>query len=246
MNNLVWTHKAWQDYLYWQTQDKKTLKKINELVKDIERNGALNGIGKPEVLKNESAYSRRIDEKNRLVYRIVDGFIWIIACKGHYEEQVLIMEIKIREIEVEDYKELLDFMKKVKGETNFLLGQPDEMKLSYEDEKEHIKKVKSSETSNHFVAIKGDKIIGCTSFNGNIARKMKHYGTIGISVLKEYWGRGIATALLEKLISWSKEKGIKKINLDVFENNERAIKLYEKFGFKGEKYINLLVYGLKI
>ena len=86
---------------------------------------------------------------------------------------------------------------------------------------------------------------------------MKHYGTIGISVLKEYWGRGIATALLEKLISWFKEKGIKKINLDVFENNEKAIKLYEKFGFKlegciedgifdGEKYINLLVYGLKI
>jgi len=62
------------------------LKKINELVKDIGRNGALNGIGKPEVLKNENAYSRRIDEKNRLVYRIVDGFIWIIACKGHYEE----------------------------------------------------------------------------------------------------------------------------------------------------------------
>lgn len=82
MNNLVWTHKAWQDYLYWQTQDKKTLKKINELVKDIERNGVLKGTGKPEVF----AYSRRIDEKNRLVYRIVDGFISIIACKGHYEE----------------------------------------------------------------------------------------------------------------------------------------------------------------
>ena len=167
------------------------------------------------------------------------------------------MEIEIREIEVEDYKELLDFMRKVKGETNFLLGYPDEIKLSYEDEKEHIKKVKSSETSNYFVVMKNSKIIGCIGFNGNIARKMKHYGTIGISVLKEYWGRGIATALLEKLISWSKEKGIKKINLDVFENNERAIKLYEKFGFKlegciedgifdGENYINLLVYGLKI
>ena len=167
------------------------------------------------------------------------------------------MEIKIREIEVEDYKELLDFMKKVKGETNFLLGYPNEIKMSYEDEKEHIKKVKSSETSNYFVVMKNNKIIGCIGFNGNTARKMKHYGTIGISVLKEYWGRGIATTLLEKLISWSKEKGIKKINLDVFENNERAIKLYEKFGFKlegciedgifdGENYINLLVYGLKI
>ena len=167
------------------------------------------------------------------------------------------MEIKIREIEVEDYKELLDFMKKVKGETNFLRGYPNEIKMSYEDEKEHIKKVKSSETSNYFVVMKNNKMIGCIGFNGNTARKMKHYGTIGISVLKEYWGRGIATALLEKLISWAKEKGIKKINLDVFENNKRAIKLYEKFGFKlegciedgifdGENYINLLVYGLKI
>ena len=84
------------------------------------------------------------------------------------------MEIEIREIEieVEDYKELLDFMKKVKGETSFLLSYPDEMNLSYEDEKEHIKKVKSSETSNHFVAIKGNKIIGCTSFNGNTAIKL--------------------------------------------------------------------------
>lgn len=167
------------------------------------------------------------------------------------------MEIKIREIEAEDYKELLDFMKKVKGETNFLRGYPNEIKMSYEDEKEYIKKVKSSETSNYFVVMKNNKMIGCIGFNGNTARKMKHYGTIGISVLKEYWGRGIATTLLEKLISWSKEKGIKKINLDVFENNERAIKLYEKFGFKlegciedgifdGENYINLLVYGLKI
>lgn len=109
------------------------------------------------------------------------------------------MEIKIREIEVEDYKELLDFMKKVKGETNFLLGYPNEIKMSYEDEKEYIKKVKSSETSNHFVAIKGNKIIGCTSFNGNTARKMKHYGTIGISVLKEYWGERNSNSIIRKI-----------------------------------------------
>jgi len=84
------------------------------------------------------------------------------------------MEIKIREIEVEDYKELLDFMKKVKGETNFLRGYPNEIKMSYEDEKEHIKKVKSSETSNYFVVMKNNKMIGCIGFNGNTARKMKH------------------------------------------------------------------------
>ena len=88
MNNLVWTHKAWQDYLYWQTQDKKTLKKINELVKDIERNGALNGIGKPEKLTNNltGLYSRRINDKDRLVYKLEDDYIVILQCKGHYSD----------------------------------------------------------------------------------------------------------------------------------------------------------------
>ena len=59
--------QAWEEYLYFQTQDKKTLKKINELIKDIERNGALNGIGEPEALKYRKGFSRRIDETNRLI-----------------------------------------------------------------------------------------------------------------------------------------------------------------------------------
>lgn len=68
-------------------QDKKTLKKINELVKDIERNGVLCGIGKPEALKYRKAYSRRIDTTNRLVYDVDEhGNLWIISCKGHYED----------------------------------------------------------------------------------------------------------------------------------------------------------------
>ena len=83
----VWSDIAWNDYCeFFNKHQQKLIKTTHDLIKDIERNGALNGIGKPEVLKNENAYSRRIDEKNRLVYRIVDGFIWIIACKGHYEE----------------------------------------------------------------------------------------------------------------------------------------------------------------
>lgn len=84
---LVWFDKAWDDYLYWQTQDKRTLKRINALIKDIERNGALVGIGKPEALKDNLSgwYSRRIDDVNRLVYRITaDGVIEIAMCKDHY------------------------------------------------------------------------------------------------------------------------------------------------------------------
>ena len=78
--------EAWDDYLYWQSQDKKTLKKINDLIKSIERDGEDKGLGKPEALKGNMSgfYSRRIDEKNRLVYRVVGEIIEIITCLEHY------------------------------------------------------------------------------------------------------------------------------------------------------------------
>ena len=86
MRKLTFTLYAWEDYLYWQTQDKKTLKRINLLLKDIDRNGS-EGIGKPEPLKDcEGYWSRRIDNVNRLVYRISDKEIEIIQCKGHYTD----------------------------------------------------------------------------------------------------------------------------------------------------------------
>ena len=85
-NNILFTETAWEDYCYWQSQDKKTLKKINQLLNDIKRN-SFSGIGKPEPLKNELSgfWSRRIDEKNRIVYKIENDVIQIIQCKGHYD-----------------------------------------------------------------------------------------------------------------------------------------------------------------
>lgn len=82
-----WYDKAWEDYLYWQVQDKKLMKKVNELLKSIERDGENKGIGKPEALKENLSgfYSRRIDDVNRLVYRIKNNVIEIVSCKGHYE-----------------------------------------------------------------------------------------------------------------------------------------------------------------
>ena len=81
----AWDEDAWIDYVYWQTEDKKTLKRINMLIKDIERNGH-NGLGSPEPLKGNLSgfWSRRIDKKNRLVYRIADNVIQIIQCRTHY------------------------------------------------------------------------------------------------------------------------------------------------------------------
>lgn len=87
MRRIAFTKQAFDEYLYWQTQDKKTLRRINTLLKDIDRN-PFEGIGKPEGLKGNlnSYWSRRIDEINRLIYRVGEDQIEIYQCRGHYED----------------------------------------------------------------------------------------------------------------------------------------------------------------
>ena len=82
---LAWTNDAWADYVYWQGQDKKTLKRINKLIKDTKRS-PFEGIGKPEPLKENLSgfWSRRVDESNRLVYAVSDSHITVISCRYHY------------------------------------------------------------------------------------------------------------------------------------------------------------------
>lgn len=82
---LTWASQAWQDYLHWQSRDKKTLKRINTLIKDIQRQ-PFEGLGGPEPLRHQwSGYwSRRIDREHRLVYKITDGAIVIVQCRYHY------------------------------------------------------------------------------------------------------------------------------------------------------------------
>lgn len=84
----VWSDEAWEDYLYWQTQDKKTLKRINRLLKDIDRNG-YHCIGNPEALTGDLSgyWSVRIDEKNRIVFCIKDHQIEIWQCGSHYRDK---------------------------------------------------------------------------------------------------------------------------------------------------------------
>jgi len=85
--NKTWSDNAWEDYLYWQTQDRKTLKRINDLLRDIERD-PFGGIGKPEPLKHEwqGYWSRRINETDRLIYRINNNQLEVAACRSHYDE----------------------------------------------------------------------------------------------------------------------------------------------------------------
>ncbi len=84
---IIWFEEAWDDYIYWQGQDKKTIKRINQILQDSMRNG-YSGIGKPEPLKGEFSgfWSRRIDDVNRFVYRINNGVIEVLSCKGHYHD----------------------------------------------------------------------------------------------------------------------------------------------------------------
>ena len=82
---LVWSEKSWEDYLYWQSHDKKILKKINSLIKDIKRE-PFDGLGKPEPLRYELAgcWSRRITDEHRIVYEIENQNINIVSCRFHY------------------------------------------------------------------------------------------------------------------------------------------------------------------
>lgn len=83
--NKVWTDDAWEDYIYWQKQDKKTLERINKLIKSIDRN-SFDSIGKPEPMKYDMQgyWSVRIDKENRLVYKVEDDNLYIVGCRHHY------------------------------------------------------------------------------------------------------------------------------------------------------------------
>ena len=86
--NKVWHDRAWEEYIDWQSEDRKTLKRINNLLKDIDRN-PFDGIGKPELLSGnlQGYWSRRIDDGNRIVYKVVDGQLVIIQCGSHYDDK---------------------------------------------------------------------------------------------------------------------------------------------------------------
>ena len=84
--DVTFSPDGWADYLYWQTEDRKTLKRINQLIADILRSGLSSGIGKPERLKYIDGWSRRIDGANRLAYTEENGTLIVLSCRGHYDD----------------------------------------------------------------------------------------------------------------------------------------------------------------
>ena len=84
--NITFSPDAWADYLYWQTEDKKTLRRINKLLQELQRDGVVQGLGKAELLRNIKGMSKHIDAKNRLTYTMANESIVVLSCRGHYED----------------------------------------------------------------------------------------------------------------------------------------------------------------
>lgn len=143
------------------------------------------------------------------------------------------MNIIITKAMPEDAEELLAYLKKVGGETDNLTFDGEGLPFSVEDEESYLRMLAESTTSVMFVAKKDGKIVGNASFNGMLGERMKHRGEFAVSVLKSEWGQGIGSMLLEAVIDFAKNTAYAEIiALEVRSDNERAVKLYEKYGFE--------------
>ncbi|SHH34332.1 Protein N-acetyltransferase, RimJ/RimL family [Clostridium collagenovorans DSM 3089] len=155
----------------------------------------------------------------------------------------------IREAMVEDADEIRILAKQVMGEVIFFSKEPEEFKVTIEQEEEYIRK-----TSLILVVEIDGKIVGCATLQKGGSARTKHVALFGITILKEYTGLKLGSLLMKKVIEWAEKNEVEKIELEVFAENIPAIKLYEKFGFVVEgrkvksikvkdRYIDMLLLG---
>lgn len=140
----------------------------------------------------------------------------------------------IRETRMGDAKSLIDFLDQVSKESDNLTFGPGDLLPTLEKERSIIKTMLDSQSSLSISALLNNKVIANLGFNAGTRSRVKHCGEFGVSVLKEFWGNGIASALIEYMINWAESGHVTKINLRVREDNKRAIALYEHFGFEKE------------
>lgn len=146
--------------------------------------------------------------------------------------------IVIRKAVKNDAKALISYLDIIGGESDFLTFGAGEFGASVEQEEQFISNAISRKNSLFIIAEVNGKVVGNLNFTGGPRQRTIHSGEFGVSVLKEYWGKGIGEQLIRYLINWSKESGIiKKINLRVRTDNKRGIKLYKKLGFFEEGII---------
>lgn len=138
----------------------------------------------------------------------------------------------IRENNKEDASDVLAYMHQMLGETDYLSLRPEEFTFTEEQEKRAIRSYLETPNRVMISAIMDDQIVGMLTFDSGSRERVRHTGIVGVSVLKAYWGNGVASALFDYLLDWAKGNGVtKKINLSVREDNVRAIELYKRLGF---------------
>lgn len=155
----------------------------------------------------------------------------------------------IREAKPKDAEEIILMVKQVMKETGFFPHTAEEFNITVDNEIEYMKS-----TALFLLAEIDGKIAGSATLDRSDLKKLNHNVTFGITILKEYCGLGIGSILMEKVIEWTKSEGVEKIELEVFENNISAIKLYNKFGFieegrrkkmikTDEGYLDMIIMG---
>ena len=162
--------------------------------------------------------------------------------------------VEIREIQVTDAKKAVEYMKLVNQETKNLTREPDEFKMTVEEEEKFLENAITSEDNFIYTVWYNGNLISMTGIHGSSLRRLKHKVNLGISVLKEYHNLGLGSILMELLVDKAIELGKTKIELDVREDNPNAIKIYKRAGFEIEgirkngfyvqnEYINLVLMG---
>jgi RimJ/RimL family protein N-acetyltransferase len=146
-------------------------------------------------------------------------------------------ELVLREAKKEDATATLRCINQAGGETPYLTFAGGQFPASLADEQRFIEYVANSWNAIMLVAELDDQIVGILTFEGGRTRRVSHTGELGILVLKAYWGLGIGARMVAALINWAGRGGIRKINLRVRDDNERAITMYRKLGFQDEGHV---------
>lgn len=142
---------------------------------------------------------------------------------------------QIRRGEPGDAAAFLAYLRKMGGETEFVTFGPEGINLTEEEEAAYIAKTNASDNAIFLLAVADGEIVGGLTFNGGTRARLRHTGEFGVSVLREWWGRGVAGALITEMLRWARRSGVvRKINLRVRADNRRAIRLYERLGFVHE------------
>jgi len=139
-----------------------------------------------------------------------------------------------KELDLDDGEAVITYLNKVGGETNFLTFGKEGISYTIQQEKVLLRNMKETDGNFMIGGYINKKLVTVASITSSSKERLKHKADIGISVLKDYWNIGVGSQMMEYLISLCKENSFRKIDLLVYENNERAIKLYKKFGFVKE------------